>query len=116
MSKIMYGVDLSEKITPIIVRDAIIVCFKQAHKEILDMMDEYAEWKSDKERDKFRDLEIELIIRNAFKEAGVDFNNPKKEDIIKVLDNLAKFASQFRKPGIIRKHYGEIKQILDKCE
>ena len=39
----MYGVDFSKKITPLMARDAIIVCFRQAHKEILDLMDEYAE-------------------------------------------------------------------------
>jgi len=116
MGKIIYGVNLSKKITPIMVRNAIIECFIQAHKEILDMTDEYAEWKSEKEREKFRNLEVELTIKNAFKEAGADFNNPTKENIIRVLDKLAEFAAQFRKPDIVRKHYNEVRLILDKCE
>ena len=116
MGKIIYGVDLSKKITPLMARDAIIVCFKQAHKEILDLMDEYAEWKSNEEREKFRNLEIELIIKNAFKEANVDYNNPKKEGLIRVLDFIAKLASQFRKPDIIRKHYNQLKQVIEKID
>ncbi len=67
MNKKLYGVDLSKKVTPIKVRDAIIVCFEHAHKEILDMLDEYTEWESDKEREKFRSLKIELLAKNAFK-------------------------------------------------
>ncbi len=116
MEKTIYGVDLSKKVTPIKVRDAITVCFKHAHKEILDMLDEYTEWESDKEREKFRSLKIELLVKNAFKEANVDYNNPKKEELIEVLDNLAKLASQFRKPEIVEKHYNEIKQLIDKIE
>ena len=112
----MYGVDFSKKITPIVVRDAIVTCLKQAHKEILDLMDEYAEWESEEERERFRDFEIELIVKNAFKEANVDYNNPRKEDLIKVLDSLAKLASRFRKPEIIRKHYNEIKQLIERIE
>jgi len=116
MNKEIYGVDLSKKITPVMVRDAIIVCFKQAHKEILDLMDEYAEWKSKEERETFRDLEIKMIIINAFKDASVNFNNPAKEDLVKVIDGLAKFASMFRKPEIIRKHYNEIMKLINKIE
>ena len=116
MTKTIYGIDLSKKITPILVRDAIIVCFKQAHKEILDLTDEFAEWKSEDEREKFRSLQIELHVKNAFKEAGVDFNSPTKEGLYNVLDNLVELASKFRKPDIIRKHYSEIKQLVDKIE
>ncbi|MFW9876322.1 MAG: hypothetical protein ACFFG0_24775 [Candidatus Thorarchaeota archaeon] len=112
----IYGIDLSKKITPIMVRDAIAICFKQAHKEVLDLMDEYAEWSSESEREEFRNLQIELTIKNAFKDENVDFTNPKKEELINVLDNLAKLASMFRKPDIIEKHYNEIKQLIGKTE
>ncbi len=39
-----------------------------------------------------KNFEIELIVKNAFKEANVDYNNPRKEDLIKVLDSLAKLS------------------------
>jgi hypothetical protein len=115
MGRIIYGVDLSKNITPVIVRDAIIECFRQANREVLDEMDEYTEWESEKERKRFRDIQIDLIIKTAFKEAGEDFSHPTKEGIIKVMGKLADFASKFRKPEIVRRHYNEIKSILDKC-
>lgn len=112
----IYGIDISKRITPIMVRDAIIICFKQAHKEVLDMMDEYAEWSSESEREEIKNLQIELTVKNAFKDANVDFTNPKKEELINILDNLATLAAMFRKPEIIEKHYNEIKLLIGKTE
>ncbi len=116
MGETIYGIDLSEKITPIMVRDAIIRCFLQAHREVLDQMDEFAEWKNDEERDHMRSIEVKTIVQTAFRENDADFDNPTKEGLIKVIDHLAKFAAQFRKPEIIQKHYGEIKKLIDKLE
>jgi hypothetical protein len=116
MTEKIYGLDLTQKITAVMVRDAIIECFSQAHAEVLDMMDEYTEWKSEEERSRFRNLEIELIIKNLFKEANADFDNPTKESLYIVIDKLAGFAVQFRKPDIVGRHYAEIKEILERCE
>ncbi len=116
MGRIIYGVDLSKKITPIMARDAMIECFTQAHKEVLDTMDEFAEWESEKERQKFKKMEGGYVVKKAFDDAGVDFKNPTKDGLIKTMNELARYASNFRKPYIIRKHYNEIKLILDKCE
>ena len=116
MGKVLYGVDLSEKITPIMVRDAIIRCFVLAHKEIIDTMDEFAEWGSEEERQKFKKMGGEYVVKKAFDDAGVNFKNPTKEDLIKAINELAKYASNFRKPEIIKKHYGEIKQLIDKLD
>jgi hypothetical protein len=116
MGKVVYGVDLSEKITPTIVRDALIRCFILAHKEIIDTMDEFTEWKSEKEREKFKNMQGEFVVEKAFDDAGVDFESPTKEGLIKVIDALMEYASNFRKPEIIKKHYGEIKQLIDKLD
>ncbi len=113
---LIYGVDTEKPITPAIVRDAIIACFTEAHKEVMDMMDEFAEWKSNEEREKFRSIEIKFIVKKAFQDVGVDFEKPTKEGLVKVIDELAKFAAHFRKPEVIQKHYGEIKILIDKCE
>lgn len=116
MAERIYGVDISKKITPKIVRDAIIRCFALAHKEILDMMDEYTEWKSDEERKEFRNLRIELAIKNAFSQTKQDFDNPTKESLIKVISAMERYASQFRKPEVIKKHSAQIRRLINKIE
>jgi len=116
MGEKIYGVDLEGKITPLAVRDAIIVCFKEAHREVLDMTDEFAKWDSPAECEKFRKMEIEAIVKGAFEEARADFANPRREDLIKAIDSLAKLALQFRNRDIVEKHYGEIKRLIDRME
>ncbi|MFH1236800.1 MAG: hypothetical protein V1648_00130 [Candidatus Aenigmatarchaeota archaeon] len=114
MSKNIYGVDIDKKITPLMVRDAILKCFIAAHKEILDLMDEFAEWKNDEEREKYRKMQVELIIKNTFNDSKVDYDNPTKEGLIMVINNLAKYASMFRKPDVIKKHYNEIMMLIER--
>ena len=116
MERCIYGIDVSKNVTPVMVRDAIFRCFLQAHKEILDQTEDKTEWDSEEEKDKFREVEIKIIVENAFKKANVDYGNPSKEGLIKVIDNLAEFASRFRKPEIIKKHYDEIMVLIDKLD
>ena len=71
MNNMLYGVDLTKKITPLIARDAIIKCFEQAHEEILNMMDEYTEWNSDEERKKFRDLRSFYVLTGSRIKSGM---------------------------------------------
>lgn len=113
---IVYGVDTSRKVTPVMVRDAIMVCFKKAHKEVLDTMDEYAKWESEKERKNFRNMNIELIIKSTFEETGEDFDHPSKEGLVRVIEKLADYAVGFREPAIIKKHYKEIIKLIKKID
>ena len=114
--KIIYGVDISKKVTPVMVRDAIIRCFLAAHKEVLEMMKEYYAFGSQKEFKEMKKLEVELLIKKYFAETGGNFDNPTKEEIIKVLDKLAEYAKNFRSPEVIKKHYGEIMRLVNKLE
>lgn len=96
------------------VRDAIIRCFIEAHSEVLNMMKEYHKFGSEKEFEQMKEIDVKLLVELKFKEAGADFNNPKKEDFIAVLDKLADFAVNFRKPEIIKKHRDEIMELINK--
>ncbi|MFH0956965.1 MAG: hypothetical protein V1813_03810 [Candidatus Aenigmatarchaeota archaeon] len=115
MGKKIYGVDLSEKITPMMVRDAIIICFRDAHREVLDELNRKRSSDSEAEIEGLKKVQIDLIVRSAFEDVKADFSNPTKEDIVKVLGELAKFASRFRKPEIIKRHYNEIMRLVEKC-
>ena len=116
MGEMIYGVDSDGEITPIIVRDAIVRCFKDAHKEILNEKNKHHEYESESEQETLEHMQIELIIMSAFDDAQEDFENPTKEGIKKVLNLLAEFASKYRKPEIIKKHYNEIMKLVKKLE
>jgi hypothetical protein len=114
MGEKIYCVDLSGEITPIMVRDAIIKCFTMAHSEILDMMKEFHEFKSNEDFEEMERIDISFLVKLKFRELDLDFDNPTKKDLIAVIDKLAEYASSFRKPDIIKKHYTEIMKLIDK--
>jgi hypothetical protein len=109
----IYGVDTEKKVTPVMVRDAIVLCFRQAHEEVLKLMEECAKGMTEEEIEKMKGIEIEMIVKRAFAETGGDFNKPTKASLIKAAGKLAEFAAQFRQPEIIEKHYKEIKTLID---
>ena len=109
----IYGVDLSGKITPVQVRDAIIECFSQAQEELMEYMKETTEFK----HEDIEKMYVDYIIEKAFKDVGGDFKNPTKETLIKVIMKLKEYALKiFRNPEIVGKHAGEIKQLIDKLD
>lgn len=114
MSQKIYCVDTSQSVTPEMVRDATVECFIQAHSEVLDSMKEYHEFKSEEEFEDMKKLDVKLLIETKFKELNADFNHPTKEDIINVINKLAEYAANFRKPEIVKKHYDEILTLVNK--
>ena len=107
----IYGVDTSKKVTPIMARDAIVECFTKAHQESLDEM--IREDIHDKKNiDRLKKMKIRFIIEAKFAEVGDDFNQPTKVGVIRVMDALAEYASNFRNDMIIKKHHDEIMKIV----
>ena len=101
----IYGIDDSVEITPLMVRDAIVECFRQAHctDSGIDT--------GDKNLNKQYCYEI---VKKAFLDAGQDFDNPSKSGILKAMNNLAEFAKKFRDQSVIQKHYEEIMKLINK--
>ena len=112
----IYGVDPDKKVTPVMVRDAIIRCFVLAHRDVLEKMKEYGDVGSKQEFEKTKKLDVEILIKKMFSEVGGDFDNPTRESIVKVCDKLAEFSKSFRRPEIIKRHYGEIMKLINKME
>ncbi|MCD4705107.1 hypothetical protein K8R66_03445 [bacterium] len=106
MTKV-YGIDLDQEITPLMVRDAIVECFQQAHCADAGI--------SLEDEDVNRSY-CQKIVKRAFNEAEADFENPTREGIMKVLEKLKKFAKSFRDPSIIKKHYQEIMELVEKLK
>ena len=109
----IYGVDLSREITPILVRDAIIECFTQAqHKLINFMIENIGSTQEDAKK-----INVDQIIKNAFKDVNGDYDNPTKESLINLIMKLKDYAKNaFRETEIIEKHASEIQQLIDKLK
>jgi hypothetical protein len=113
---IIYGADITKKVTPTMVRDAIVDCFINAHKSILDEMKEYKEFKSEKEFEAMKKINVKFLIEKTFSDVGGDFNNPNKATLLDVISSLKEYSANFRKPKIIEKHTREIMQLINKLD
>lgn len=107
MTDEIYGIDPEGKVTPLMVRDAIIECFYEAH--CADAAFEGGEKEVNRNY-------CQEIVKKAFTDTGGDFEKPTKESIGGVLGQLAEFAKNFRDPKVIEKNYGEIKILVDRLE
>lgn len=111
-----YGIDCTKPLTPIMVRDALVQCFSDAHQEILEDMKEFTDFETDEEFQKIKDLQVKTLITKAFDKAKGDFNNPTKESLKKVVMWLKNYAANFRKPEIIEKHAKDMIELIDKLD
>jgi hypothetical protein len=101
----IYGIDLTKQITPLMVRDAIILCFQDAHCKDTGF---------DVSEKKVNQKYCLEIVKKAFLDSNANFENPTKEDILKATSHLAEFAKKFRNQDLIKKHYSEIEKLIQK--
>ena len=114
---IIYGVNTEKHISPSDVRDAIVECFTQAHKEQLDELKEYSHNNiSDKEFEEMKRINVRQLVRNMMKNSGGDYDRPTKETIKKAIEKLKEFAGNFRNQEIIEKHYKDILVLIEKLK
>ncbi len=114
--KIIYGVDITQKVTPIMVRDAIIQCFYEAHGDILELAKEFFGYPKKENFEKMKKSHVKELIENIFDKIGENFNNPTKESLIQVVDHLKKIAKIYRTPDVIKKHVSEIMLLINKID
>lgn len=113
---IIYGVDISKNITPILVRDAMIQCFYEAHCNVLDLARETFGRPPEKKFEKMKKSHVKELVQDIFVKIKADFNNPTKENLLLVIKNLESFASIYRRPKIIKKHVNEIMTLINKLD
>lgn len=113
---IIYGVDINKKVTPVIVRDAIIQCFYEAHCNVLELAKDTFGKPSKKRFEDMKKTHVKELIYDIFIKIEGDYDKPTKDDLIKVVENLKKFASFYRKPEIINKHVSEIMQLINRIK
>ena len=112
----IYGVDISKEVTPVMVRDAIIDCFNEAHSDVLEEMKDYIYIKSKEKIEEMKRKTVKSLIKSKFEEVGGDFNNPTKKTLIQIVMELAEYASKFRQPIVIDRHMDEIMHLIKKLD
>lgn len=113
---IIYGVDINKKVTPIMVRDAMIRCYYEAHHNILELARDSFYKPPKKKFEEMKKSHVKDLIENLVSKVGGDFNNPSKDCLREVLKHLKKMASTYRESEIIDKHISEIQHLIDKLE
>ena len=115
-NNIIYGVDITKKVTPINVRDAIIQCFYEAHCNVLELARETFGHPPENKFEEMKKSHVKGLVHDIFIKIDGDFNNPTKESLLLVLQNLKDFASIYRQPKIIKKHVSEIMTLINKLD
>lgn len=112
---IIYGVDTDKQFTAEDAREAIARCFTEAHNAVMEeYMRDIDKDATSEELEEMKKINVRQIVRDCFKKTGGDFDNPTKESIIAMLGKLKEFAANFRNQEIIKKHYGEIMELVSK--
>jgi len=105
-----------KEITPIHVRDAIINCFYEAHEDVLNEMFEVTNYSSDEKSKMTKYNHIRIMIKTLFNRVNGDFNNPDKDSLIKVIDQCAQYAQNYRDDETIEKNYNKIMDMINKLD
>ena len=103
----LYGIDTDRPVTPIIVREALVECFYEAHCE--DTGFESPDEDSNR-------AYCTALVRKAFSDTGGDFEHPTKDDLMRASEYLVQFSVNFRDPSIVQAHMKEIQGLLEKVQ
>ena len=112
---LIYGVNINHSVTPIMVRDAIIACFTEAHAKELEELRGYSQ-DNEEQFEATKKIDVEMIIKKMFEETNHDFDNPTKESLLRVISKLAEFARNFRDQETVSKHYQNIQTLIAHIE
>ena len=102
---VIYGVDTDKPLTALMVRDALVTCFFEAHCRDTGLE------LNDNETGK---TYCESLIRDAFAKAKADFEHPDKDGLCRVIAQLKDFSVKFRDPSVIERHAREIMLLVDR--
>jgi hypothetical protein len=91
------------KVTPINVRQALVDCFYAAHCADTELVQD----------ENLSRAYCLSLVKKVFLEQNVDFENPTKEGILKVVSALAEFSKSFRSQDVIAKHQQEIMSLVE---
>lgn len=102
---VIYGVDTDRPYGPVEAKGAIVRCFFEAHRENMQLGEgsdqaltqEYAQ----------------ETVKKLMEETGGDFENPTKENLIKLCGKIREFSSNFKSPEELEKCYAEVAELVE---
>ncbi|MBO8130933.1 MAG: hypothetical protein H0Z29_05370 [Candidatus Marinimicrobia bacterium] len=100
-----------DDLTPVKLRDLILECFFHAQKETIAFTKQKLGQQPDDESIR---SSVYNMVKMMFKRFNEDFDNPTKEGICKVVNEMAKISKAWGTPEHIIEHHK--KQILDACK
>lgn len=115
MSEKIYGVDINSNFSAEDVRDAMIVCFSQAHEDVLSQTFESGVLSAEEIKN-LKQINVVLMVKQMFEKIGGDYFKPTKESLIEVAGSLKEFARNFRSDAVVEKHYTEIMRLVEKLK
>ncbi len=111
----VWGVETAEGYSPKDVREAMVNCFVSANGDMIAQMagEELPDDETARQQ-KIKELTAGFV-RKAFAETGGDYDNPDKASIIRVLEQLKKFAKKMNHDqAMIDRHVADITKLADK--
>ncbi len=100
-----------KSLSPLEVRDALVQCFIDAHREAVEEAAAEVNATEDQKKGLIADM-----VRKAFVNSGGDFEHPTKKSIIAAMDNLKDVAKHFRNSELISKHYAKMLALVEKIK
>ncbi|RMF06826.1 hypothetical protein D6764_01315 [Candidatus Woesearchaeota archaeon] len=109
----IYGVVIAGKPTPEQVRDAMLNCFREAHRHAMESDLKMGKLSSKKDFKAYEQSYTEFLLRQFFEEAGGDYDRPTKQALKRVVSKLARFSKHFRSKEVVQNHASEFKKLID---
>ena len=82
-SNIIYGVDVTKNVTPVMVRNAIIQCFYEAHSNVLELAKDTFGHPPERKFEEMKKSHVKDLVEDIFDKIGGDFYTLQKR-----IDNI----------------------------
>lgn len=94
------------------VRDTIINCFYEAHKDLIAKSVDLPQGK----KVEFTRATVFNMVKDQFAKTGGDFDKPTKESLFFVIVGLAEIARSFRDMNLIIEHFISMLELIKKIK
>ncbi|MBW3003334.1 hypothetical protein KY328_04705 [Candidatus Woesearchaeota archaeon] len=103
-------------VTAIQIRDKIIERMFQGGKEYLKRIEGFYNMKSQQEIDVLKQKEVESVVAATFEKVNADFENPTKESLLLVIEELHRIGPKYAPKDVVEKDAKDFKKLVQGLE